>query len=193
VRLFTFMLGLGITQAAFGATLFLASTSAGGYLCQQTALPPNCTVSPTGQWVNGDFIGQSVSGSGLSSVSHLGLDLGYFDALEFALSETYGVTVNGSSVGSFTISGPENQPIHFETASFDFAPIAVGSSFPVVFTITSPTISAGAGSVNWVHDDVTSSLIITGAASIPEPGTLVLAGLSLIALAASGIVGAAIK
>ena len=183
MRFCTFILGFGITQAAFGATVFLASTAAGGYLCQQTVFPANCSDDPTGQWVNGDFIGQSVTGLGLSSASHLSLDLGYFDLLDLGFSETYGVTVNGSPVGSFTISGPENQAIQFETASFNFAPIAVGSSFPVLFTITSATVPSGGGSLNWVHDDVTSSLTIT-AGSIPEPGTLALAGLSLVALAA---------
>ncbi len=49
------------------------------YLCQNISFPSNCSNDPTFLCIKGDFIGQDVIGSGLSSVRQIYLSLLYRD------------------------------------------------------------------------------------------------------------------
>ncbi len=143
-----------------------------GFECQHSLFPGNCASSPTYQWVNGDYIGQTATGTPLGSVNQIILSLDYLDFLVFGQSQTYDVVVNGTTVGSFTILGLNDNQQYTVTDSFNFASIA-GPDFTVLFQISSPTTPDGAGSIAWEHGVESSSFTLSdeGGAQTPEPGT----------------------
>jgi hypothetical protein len=146
-----------------------------GFQCQQLSFPINCSSDPVYLWNQGDYVGQDVTGSGLGSISQLSIDLEYQNLLDPGFTETYGVTVNGTSVGSFSIPGLDDGNYYFQSDLFNFGPIS--GPYDILFTITSATIPIGDGSIGWVDDGVTSTITLTSAT--PEPGTMALCAIGL--------------
>lgn len=146
-----------------------------GFQCQQLSLPTNCSSDPVYLWNQGDYVGQDVTGSGLGSISQLSIDLQYQNVLDVGFTETYGVTVNGTNVGSFSIAGIGDDNYYFQSDVFSFSPIS--GPYDILFTITSATIPLGDGSIGWVDDGVTSTITLSSAT--PEPGTMALFAIGL--------------
>jgi hypothetical protein len=149
--------------------VFLGGT---GFECQQTAIPLNCTSDPTYQWVNDDYVGQTVTGTSFGFINQIDLSLLYEDVLNIGQSQTYNVVINGTTVGDFTVAGLDDSNDHTVVDSFTFAPIA-GPDFTVLFRISSPSTPSGSGSLGWYHSGDNSFFTLSdGGAVIPEPGTL---------------------
>jgi hypothetical protein len=177
-----------LALAACCTTTWAASVTValGGadYLCQTILFPSGCASDPTYLWVNGDFVGENVTGSGLATVNGLGLSLEYNDLLNLGFSETYNVLINGNFVGSFSISGTDDNANHAVTDVYSFAPI-VGPSYSVLFEISSATIPFGDGSLGWYNGTSAglpeSSFTLSGTA-VPEPDLFPLLALGVAAL-----------
>ena len=164
-------LALALCFTASAATIGVP-LGGSGFECQQTFFPGNCSGSPTYQWGNGDYIGQTATGTPLGSANQINLSLDYLNSLDIGQSQTYDVVVNGTTVGSFTIPGLNDNQQYTVTDSFNFASIA-GPDFTVLFQISSPTTPDGAGSIAWEHGVESSSFTLSdeGGAQTPEPGT----------------------
>lgn len=169
-----FALALALSATAPAATIGVA-VGGSGFECQQTLFPGACSGSPTYQWVNGDYIGQTVTGTPLGLANQISLSLDYIDKLAIGQSQTYSVVVNGTTVGSFTIPGLNDSQQYTVTDSFIFAPIA-GPDFTVLFQISSPTTPGGMGSLGWEHGVESSFFTLSdeGGSQTPEPGTFAL-------------------
>jgi hypothetical protein len=153
-----------------------------GFECQNLPFPTSCTSAPAAYIYNtGDFFGENFTGTGLTSVFQLSLHTVIDNALNSGQTEIFNVSVNGSVVGSVSVPGvgvffpgtPQTL-----TQSFNFAPIS-GPNYDVRFTVTSPSIGGGLGSIGFIHDGTTSSVTLTQA---PEPGTMLLLGGGLLGL-----------
>lgn len=171
-----FLLGLALALCATAPAASISVPLFGpGFECQKSVVPGGCANSPTYQWVNGDYIGQTETGTPLASANQIILSLDYINRLNPSQSQTYDVVVNGTAVGNFTIPGLNDSLQYTVTDSFDFSPIA-GPDFTVLFQITSPTTPGGLGSIGWEHGVESSFFTLTdeGGAATPEPGTFAL-------------------
>jgi hypothetical protein len=174
-------LALAFARPAAAASISV-SLGGSGYLCQQTLFPANCSMSPTYQWVQGDYVGQDVAASGLGSIDEIGLSLQYDDLLNPAFSQTYSIEINGISVGSFTLQGVGDGLDRLVSSTYTFAPIS-GPDYEVKFVITSSTIPNGYGSFGWYNGDRENPSSFELVSTVPEPGTMMLTALGLAALA----------
>lgn len=167
-------LAMTLTTLAPAATLPVAVGGA-GFECQQSIVPGNCSVLRTFQWGNGDYVGQTVTGTSFGTINQIILALSYEDRLNVGQSQTYDVVINNTTVGSFLINGLDDEVVYFITDTFDFAPIA-GPDFTVLFRISSPTTPGGEGSIGWLHGPGNSSFTLSdeGGSAVPEPGTFAL-------------------
>lgn len=167
-------LAMSLTTLAPAATLPVAVGGA-GYECQQSAFPSNCSTSPTYQWLNGDYVGQTVTGTSFGSINQILLALSYENNLNVGQTQTYDVVINNTTVGSFLINGLDDQVVYFITDTFDFAPIA-GPDFTVLFRLSSPSTPGGEGSIGWLNGGQSSFFTLSDEAgsAVPEPGTFAL-------------------
>ena len=168
--------GLAMTLPALAPAATLPVQLGGaGYECQHSLLQGNCSTSPTYQWINGDYVGQTVTGTSFGTINQILLSLSYENVLGIGQTQTYDVVINNTTVGSFLINGLDNQGNYSISDSFDFAPIA-GPNFTVLFRVSSPSTPGGAGSIGWFHGGGNSSFTLSdeGGSAVPEPGTFAL-------------------
>lgn len=175
-------------QAASGQTY---STSFGGtgYAClNQSDGSVGCDNADAARpasfiWSTGDFWQQTITGSGLASVSSLALNLDIVDFINGRNSESYNVLVNGTIVGSLgpVVIGAHEQFLPFNAV---FAAI-MASTYVVEVEVSSPSVPSAGGAVG-LHTDGKSTIDLTGAAttSAPEPSSII-----LMATGALGVVG----
>lgn len=171
-----FLLGLALALCATAPAASISVPLFGpGFECQNSFFPGNCGVSPTYQWGNGDYIGQTATGTPLLSANQISLSLNYINSLDISQTQTYDVIVNGTAVGSFSIAGLNDSLQYTVSDIFDFSSIT-GPDFTVLFQITSPTTPGGFGSIGWEHGVESSIFTLSdeGGAAIPEPGTFAL-------------------
>ncbi|MBK7927262.1 MAG: hypothetical protein IPJ98_07090 [Bryobacterales bacterium] len=77
--------GLAMTLATLAPAATLPVQLGGaGYECQHSVLAGNCLDSPTYQWVNGDFVGQTVTGTSFGTINQIILSLSYENALVYS-------------------------------------------------------------------------------------------------------------
>jgi len=171
------LLALATVAHAGTITVALGDT---GFLCQNVTNSSACNSDPVSIWDQTDYVGEKILPGSSVSISQLSYDLEYSNVLVAGFSEIYNVTVNGTSVDTFTIDGPGDATHHTQSNTVTFSPIT-GTEFDVLFTITSTTIPVSDGSVGWTADGSTSTISITDAsgASEPEPATLALGFLGL--------------
>jgi PEP-CTERM motif len=151
-----------------------------GFECQNTLVPASCASEPASIWHTGDFFGENFTSTGLATVFQLSLDTFTNNALDVTQTEVFNVSVNGSVVGSVSVPGAgvgAGTPQTL-TQAFSFGAIS-GPNYDVRFTVTSPTIGVGLGSIGFIHDGTSSSVTLTEA---PEPGTMLLLGGGLLGL-----------
>jgi len=135
------------------------------------------TIPASGQsaymWTAGDYITQTITGTGLSAVSGFSNAFSYWTNLDADL--TVAVLVNGTQVGSFTLNPCSNCDVaDDESLSFSFAPISASGDYTISYVLQN-TIAPGLGSIAFL-DGGTGTL--TGEGAVPEPATwaLMLAG-----------------
>lgn len=127
-------------------------------------------------WTTGDFWAQDFPATGVTSATDLTLDLNLNPTAGSPIQNlSFDVFLNGTNVGSFTVTPADNGSF-FQT-SFNF-PAVAGPNYDLDIIATS-TISSGAGSYSLLVDPSTSQgsfVTIT-----PTPGAATLLGLGGIA------------
>lgn len=117
-------------------------------------------------WTSGDFIEQTFTGTGLTSVTSFSDDFVIQNVLG-GFNETVNVLINGNLVGSFTALDcgfcSSNQPISFSAGPF--APIVGSGSYTIDFVLQD-TIPGGGGSIAFLDG---GEATLSGAAAVPGP------------------------
>lgn len=130
------------------------------------------------------YVSEQFSSTGLTEVNSLALHLGVsLNILRDAGFVNFDVLLNGNDVGDIAFT--DNTGTGFFDFLFNFDPIAgvgVGNDDYTIMLDETNTVPFGDGSISF--DRVSSNATLT-AASVPEPGTLALVGLSLAGFAFS--------
>ncbi len=166
-------------------TVTVPFPTAGDAYCSATN---GCGNIPSGggtdfQWTTGDFVLSSIFViPNSTSVTGLTANWLFADFLGDGNTETWAVFINGVSVASATLPDDAfNGDILTVTGSVTFAGIAPVSGGYQVELVLQNTVPFGGGSVSWL-DGGTTGLDFT-TSSVPEPGTIVLLGSSLLGFA----------
>jgi len=166
--------GMAMCSSVLPAASIIVTMGGAGYTCLNT-YNPNCTTdNPSNAWATGDYFAQNVTGSGLSSVSGITLNVTINDDLAQNLS--IAVQINGTGVG--TLQTPACNYCGTDvvyTDSFSFGPIT-GPDFYVALVLQN-TIDMGLGSAAF-YNDGRSGFTLNDGGAVPEPSTLLLFGLA---------------
>jgi hypothetical protein len=166
--------------AVAAAQTFTTSFGGAGYTCLNQAAPTACNTTGFGRpasnlWNAGDFARQTITGSGLTSITGLDLNLNMQNLLGAGRTLTFDVFVNSTSVGSTSpFVGPGPGAPFFAPFSFNFAAI-VGPTFAVELRVRAPGLPVGSGSVG-LFTDGQSRITLRGGPTqvVPEPSTYAL-------------------
>jgi PEP-CTERM motif len=166
------------------AQTFNTSFSGTGFSCFNSGTPGSCgTNSQLPRraefvWNAGDFYRQTVTGSGLSSVDSVTMNLNFFNFLFDPSTESFDVVVNGVVVGQTPTFLP-NGFADFTTGplSFSFAAQS-GPTYTVDLRVRQDVELGSLG----LYAEAVSTLQLSVTA-VPEPSTYALFGSGLIALA----------
>ena len=132
----TVLLCVAATCAAIGASRANAQTlnttfGAPGFTCSYLSLPTYCASQSNNRpapalLTVGDFWNQSVTGSGLASVSQLKISLVMTDVLVGASTMRFAVLLNSAVVGSTAVFGSNNFAEITAPYTFNFAAVQCG-------------------------------------------------------------------
>jgi len=140
-------------------------------------------------WNAGDTVSSGVQADSLAAVNGLTENWSYSDHIASGYSEAWDVEINGTIIGTETLTGNYSCgdicPVALDnslTNSFTFGNIdPVGGGYTLSLVLEN-TVPAGGGSVNW---DSTSTTTLTDTASVsetPEPTSLLLLFTGLVVL-----------
>jgi hypothetical protein len=129
----------------------------------------------------GDNVGQTFSGTGVTSVDSLKVDFNIDDNLNGA-SETVDVAINGIFIGSFVVpdNGGSSSVINYAVSVF-FPTIVGNGTYDLTMTLQD-TLSAGEGSIDFLDG---GAFVLNGGVRVaaPEPMTVLLFGAGFFGLA----------
>lgn len=137
----------------------------------------------------GDNVDQTFAGTGVTSVDSLKVDFNIDDNLNGA-GESVLVSINGTSVGSFTVpdGGGSGGVLNYAVSIF-FAPIVGNGTYDLTMTLQD-TLPTGSGSIDFLDGGV---FVLNGGVRtvVPEPTALLLFVAGLAALTAYRVSGRA--
>ena len=184
INISSMMILAGLAFAPQSQAAGIVFTSA-GIICSNSANAAACGAGVNNIWNTGDFLQQTFTLPGLTSVDQLTLNLTLFNVLDAGQNETLSVLVNSVTVGSFGFTG---SGLNIVNQVFNFAPIAGaggGTDYTVRFNVAAPGVPTGNGTLGLPtgSGNQTGDLSLSG---VPEPATISLAAMGLLGL----IVGA---
>lgn len=175
---------LGSAMIASASDVVEPFPTAGDNYCSATngcgTLPPGGMTAY--MWTTGDYVISPVFSTGQSSINSLSYNFMVNDVLGGGNNETVGYFVNGTEIGSITVLDCGYCGSNFDfSGTFSFGSIAAqGGGFQLEMVLQN-TIPPGGGSI--AFDDGGMATLSGGAATTPEPGSIVLFGSGLLGLA----------
>ena len=141
-------------------------------------------IPPGGQsaymWTTGDYVTQTFTGTGLNSVGALSYSFTYQNYLGNGSTETAGLLINGTQVGSFTAPDTGYSGSYPKvTGTVSFSPIVGGGTYTLSMVLEN-TVPPANGSIAFVDGGVWR----LSSSAVPIPGALLLFGPGLVGLAA---------
>ena len=128
----------------------------------------------------GDQVSETYASTGLFGATDLSLDLTVVqNVLASGFSVDWDVLVNGVDVGDWSVASGDGTGT--STLNFSFA--AIAGEFSSLALVVKNEVPGGAGSISL---GIGTEARISSAATVPVPGSLALAGLGLVGLAALG-------
>lgn len=177
-----------VTSSRVEAQTFNSSFGGQGFACFNLTQPTYCNGSNNGRpdailLGPGDFWNQTISGSGLASVSSLKLNLSLVDLLSGQSTMQFAVLLNGTVVGSTTVFGANGFNDILAPFTFNFQAISA-ATYDVKVRVSAVNITSNNDAIA-MYTDGTSTIQLVGAqTTVPEPGTylLMMTGLAGVAV-----------
>lgn len=175
---------LQLSAADVGAQTFNTTFSGLNFTCLNSTDPTFCAGSSNNRPAavirsSGDFWNQTITGSGIGTVSSLSLLLTMSDNLVGNNAMQFSVLLNGMAVGTTPMYGPIVNSDLVAPLTFSFAGISA-STYDVKVRVSSSNVGSNQQGLALVLDG-SSTISLSGVQTVaPEPGTyaLMLAGLA---------------